>query len=911
MNMLVGRDAEQRALDALLQSARDERSAALVLRGEPGIGKTALLGYAVGAASDMTVLRCVGIEAEHEMPFAGMHQLVRPCLGLVDRLPAPQAAALRGALGLSFDGVPDRFLVSAGLLSLLAEACEQGPLLCCVDDAQWLDRPSAEALVFAARRFEAEPIAILIAARDGEPRRFDAPGLAELEVGELTDEASQALLSERLDRPVAPDVVARLLRSAHGNPLALLELPAALSEAQLEGAEPIVGPPPVRGAVEAAFGARVTELPDAARLVLLVAAADEFGDLDTVRRAVDRLGLVISALDDAEREGLVTVDGAVRFRHPLVRSAVYRSATRGERRAAHEALAAAVSDPVSAVWHRAVVADRADEGLAGELEAAAAQSAARGAQSTAAAAFERAAELSERPALRGRRLRGAAQASLDAGRLDAALALVERARPLVEDPGDAAHLDLIRATEAGRRGSPAAGSAMLRGAARAVAGAAPEVATELALWSLFTGLQGGWDEGMLSEGQSTLARIGSDGPLGRFADEVTDGLSAYFAGDAATAGARFAAALEAGASLDGLRTVAMPVFVWALAGDWPRAREHATRVVARLRAEGTVAGLAAVLPVLAFTELAERHIRDAQASVAEGFELARPLGCENDETALLGLQARIAALHGDADACRGNAEEALRRSVRNGLGWATMNARLALAELEAGLGDPREAIALFEHIVVVPLPPIVAMAMPDLIDAAVRAGEPRRALLALERFAAWAPVSRARYVHGMLARCRAALAEGDEAERLFQEALELHARETPPYERARTQLAYGERLRRERRKTEARVQLRCALETFEGVGATLWAQRARGELNATGESARKRDASTIDDLTPQELRIAQLVAGGASNRDAAAQLFVSPKTVEYHLRKVFLKLGLSSRIELARLQLAGPDQGTD
>ena len=302
-------------------------------------------------------------------------------------------------------------------------------------------------------------------------------------------------------------------------------------------------------------------------------------------------------------------------------------------------------------------------------------------------------------------------------------------------------------------------------------------------------------------------------------------------------------------------------------------------------------------------------MREAQASVAEGLELARSLRYENDETGLLGVQARLAALQGDADACRDSAQEALRRSVVNGIGWATTNARLALAELELGLGDPREAIAHFEQVVVTPDPPIVAMAAPDLIDAAVRAGDPERAMMALERFAAWAPVSRARFVHGALARCRAVLAEGDEAEPLFQEALELHASETPPYEQARTQLAYGERLRRDRRKIEARAQLRCALETFEGVGAALWAQRARGELNATGESARKRDASTIDDLTPQELRVAQLVASGASNRDAAAQLFVSPKTVEYHLRKVFLKLGLSSRIELARVQLAGSDQG--
>ena len=343
--MLVGRESELSALDALLQSARGERSAALVLRGEPGIGKTALLEYAADSARDMTVLRCVGIEAEYELPFAGMHQLVRPCLGLVDRLPAPQAVALRGALGLSFDGVQDRFLVSAGLLSLLAEACDAGPVLCCVDDAQWLDPPSAEALIFAARRFQAEPIALLMAARVGDARDFDAPGLAELEVGGLDAQHAHALLSARLNRPVAPDVVDRLLRTAHGNPLALLELPSALSEAQLDGVEPIVGPPPVRGAVEAAFGSRVAGLPDAARRLLLLAAADDAGDLAAVQRAAERLGLALSDLDEAEREGLVHVDGAVTFRHPLVRSAVYRAATRTERREAHEALAASVGDP--------------------------------------------------------------------------------------------------------------------------------------------------------------------------------------------------------------------------------------------------------------------------------------------------------------------------------------------------------------------------------------------------------------------------------------------------------------------------------------------------------------------------------------------------------------------------------------
>jgi DNA-binding CsgD family transcriptional regulator len=908
--MLVGREAEQRALDALLQSARDERSAALVLRGEPGIGKTALLGYATDSATDMKVLRCVGIEAEHELPFAGMHQLVRPCLDLVDRLPAPQAAALRGALGLSFDGVSDRFLVSAGLLSLLAEACEERPVLCCVDDAQWLDQPSAEALVFAARRFQAEPIALLMAVREGELRRFDAPGVPELEIDGLSEEDARALLTSRLAHSASAEVVATLLGTANGNPLALMELPSALTDAQLDGVEPILGPPPLRGAVEATFGARVERLPEASRRVLLLAAADEAGDLAALERASAQLGLALADLDAAEHEGLVRVDGTLAFRHPLVRSAVYRSATRTERRAAHEALAAVAGDPMSSAWHRALVADRADEAIAAELEAAAGQAVLRGAHATAAAAFERAAELSDQPPLKGRRLQGAAQASLDAGRLDAALALVERARSLVDDPGGRAHLDLIRATEAGRRGAPAEGSAIMRDAADAVAGSAPEVATELALWALFTGLQGGWSTRMFADAQATLARIDSDSQLGRFGRALTEGLASLFAGESARAGARLDEALEVGAGFDALRQVAFPVFVWAIKGDWPHAREAAARMIAKLRAEGVLAALVGALPLLSYTELADRRVRAAEASVCEGLELARQLGYENDETGMLGVHARIAALQGDEDACRESAEAALRRSVANGIGWATKNARLALAELELGLGNPREAIAHFDQIDATPVPPLLAMATPDLIDAALRVGEPERAAAALARFAAWAPINRGPFVQGVLARCRAILAdEQEEADGLFGEALELQAEPGSPFERARTQLAYGERLRRDRRKLEARTQLRAALDAFEGLGAAPWAERARGELRATGETARKRDVSTVDDLTPQELRIAALVAAGASNRDVAAQVFVSPKTVEYHLRKVFLKLGVASRVELARVPLAATDQG--
>jgi DNA-binding CsgD family transcriptional regulator/tetratricopeptide (TPR) repeat protein len=905
--MLVGREAEQRELDSLLDSARNERSAVLLLRGEAGIGKTALLEYAQEQADDMKVLRCVGIEAEHELPFAGMHQLVRPCTALIDRLPDPQALALGRALGLRSEGVEDRFLVSLGLLSLLAEACDDGPLLCCIDDAQWLDGPSAEALVFAARRLEAEPIAMLMAVREGDLRSFAAPGVRELEVRALADDAAERLLGERLDTHASPAVVASLLSTANGNPLALLELPAALSAQQLGGAEPILGPPPVRPAVEDSFRARVEELPDHTRRLLLLAAADEAGDLGAIAQAAERLGLDSAELEAAERRGLVRLDGSVAFRHPLVRSVVYRSARREDRKAAHEALADVVSDSARRAWHRALVAERADEGVAAELEAAGFEAAARGAQATACAAFERAAELSPDPARRGHRLAFAAQASLDAARPDAAMALVERAAAFVEDPQDAMQLDMVRAQFAGRRGSPADSLALLRKAGARIARVAPEEASELVAWSVFVSITVGQLEAGVAEGKRAIEMIGSSGPLGRFARTFIDGAAALFAGDAATAGDLLQDTLEIGRELRTGRPMLLKAFVHAFTGDYARSREVTADVIAQARAKGKLGGEVGSFPLLIIAELGEGRLAAAASSVAEGIDLAEQLGFDNDVTACLALRARVAARQGREAACRTDAEAAMRRSLAVGLLWASEQARLAFAELELALGNPAEALEHYEQLDPAPVPPVAPLAAPDVIDAALRLGDAARAQAALDYFAAWVPVTRAPVVKGMLGRCRALLTEdAGEADRLFREALGHHGPGTPVWERARTQLAYGERLRRDRRKTEARAQLRNAVDAFEGLGAAPWAERARGELQATGETARKRDVSTLDELTPQELRIARLVAGGGSNREVAAQLFVSPKTVEYHLRKVFLKLGVSSRVELARAPLGEP-----
>jgi hypothetical protein len=364
--MLLGRGAEQQVVDGLLRQARGGRSAVLVLRGEPGIGKTALLDYAQASAPGMTVLRCVGIEAEHEFPFAGLHQLLGPCLGLLDRLPEPQAAALRSAFGLSFDRVESPFLVSLGLLSLLAEACDEAPVLGLIDDAHWIDRPSQEALAFAARRLEAEPVALLMASRSRDGHKFDAAGLPELEVHALEEGPARALLETRLSQPVPAEVVTMLVRTAQGNPLALLELPMALTHRQLQGADPVAGPLRAKGAVEESFRIRVARLPASIRRALLLAAAEESGELHTLEPALERCGLAVSALVTAEDAGLVQVNGTVGFRHPLVRSAVYGSATRRERRTAHQALAAVIDDPVRSAWHRALATERADEGVAAE-----------------------------------------------------------------------------------------------------------------------------------------------------------------------------------------------------------------------------------------------------------------------------------------------------------------------------------------------------------------------------------------------------------------------------------------------------------------------------------------------------------------------------------------------------------------
>jgi DNA-binding CsgD family transcriptional regulator len=904
--MLLGREAEQRVVDEMLDKARGGRGAVLVLRGEPGIGKTALLGYAECSAGDMTVLRCAGVEAEHEFPFAGLHQLLRPCLGLMDRLAAPQQAALRSAFGLSFDPVQSPYLVSLGVLSLLAEACDDAPVLCLIDDAHWLDRPSQEALTFAGRRLEAEPVAILMASRQRQGQRFEAAGLPELKFRGLDDAPARALLHSRLKRPAADQIVTMLVHSARGNPLALLELPASLTDRQLDGTDPIAGPLRAKGAVEESFRARVSRLPADVRRALLLAAAGEGSDLHALEPALKRCGLPAAAFEDAEDAGLVQqVQGTVIFRHPLVRSAAYRCATRGERQAAHRALAAVLDDPIRSAWHRALAADRADESIAAELDAVGAQAVLRGANATAATAYERAAELSQQAPSQARRLIAAARTSLAAGYLDTAVTLSERARPLVSDKAGAAELDVICATVASRQGSPADSFTTLRNAATALAEQKPERTLEMIALLVLTASAGGWVPQGITDAREAIGRVRGGGMLHDFMLAFLHGAGALLDGDAAAATAHFDEALHIETSLGaGPLGTTMAGLIGLWIADFPPARNRFARLVAQRRAEGSLPELAVALFLLAAGEMCTGRTQAGFDASAEGLELVRQLGSANDEANYLALHAWITALLGQESECRECAAAARHLGLATGHAWAVSEAHLALGELELGLGNAAGAIEHFEQVDPGPFPPSSILATPGLIDAALRLGEPGRAHDALGRFVAWAPVSRTSLVKGTLARCRGILAaDRQQAGILFAEALRHHDHTVPPFERARTQLAYGERLRRDRLKTEARIQLRSAVDTFDGIGTRLWAERARDELRATGETVHKRDNSTLQTLTPQERRVARLVADGASNKDVAAQLFLSSRTVEYHLGKVFTKLGVASRVELARLPL--------
>jgi DNA-binding CsgD family transcriptional regulator len=904
--VIHGRQAECATIDGLLEGLSESRSSALVLRGEPGVGKSTLLDYALRQAAPAPVLRAHGVESEVQLPFAGLHQLIYPVLDRADALPGPQSSALRAALGFSAPGGGgERFLVAVATLTLLAEVAAESGLLCVIDDAQWLDPASAEALTFAARRIHAEGVVMLFAARDGERQVFDAAGLPQLLLGGLDRDAAVALLDDLLPG-INPQVRDRLLTQTSGNPLALGELATALTAEALLGREPLPDPLPVGSRIERLFVQRAHELSDAARRLLIVAAAEETGDLATVLRAAD-------ATDDAileiEGSGLVRLAGAsVGFRHPLVRAAMYHGGTFAERQAAHLSIAAVLDadDPDQAdrrTWHRAAATVAPDEAVAADLEGSATRALRRGGSASAAAALERAATLSASHTDRGRRLLAAAEAAWISGQADWSRRLLERAEPLVAQSRLRARLLHQRGRFELRCGSTERAYALLMDSA---SGAEP---TGVSLDTLILAGEAAAAAGnpdWTSAVGALASGIRTTTDTERMMVALLTGAAAQLRGDL-TSGARLLGDVVARAQ----RLTDPLHLLWAgraalYLGDEDTARRLYSGAIERARAGAAVGLLISLLNRVAMSDAIAGRSAEAIANATEGLRLARETSLEADTGIALFALALAHADRGDETECRDHVTRAHGLAATRRLPMIADGARWSRGRLELALGRPAEALACFQT----PLDvdndryPMRFLDTADLVESAVRAGQPDACRTQFDAYAAWSERAARPSQMALVSRCRALLSDGEEALAHHETALKLHAASGGSYQRARTQLAYGEALRRARQRAAARPQLRAALETFERLGATPWAERARHELRATGETARKRDPSTLDQLTPQELQIARLAQEGGSNREIAAQLFLSPRTVEYHLHKVFTKLGITARGQLIRLDLS-------
>jgi DNA-binding NarL/FixJ family response regulator len=909
--VLYGRDAERTAIGALLDRARASRSGALVVRGEAGIGKTALLEDARERATDMHVLSVRGVESERELPFAGLHQLVRPALGLLDELPAPQARALRGALGLSERSGDDRFLISAACLSLLSELAEKRPVLCLVDDAHWLDTPSVDALLFVARRIDAEGIVMLIAAREAEETRFEARALPDLFVGGLEPDAAERLLTSAGERMIAPAVREALVRQADGNALALVELPGALSDPQLAGSEALPDTLPLTRDLGRLYLDRVQRLPHDAQQLLLLIAADDTNRLGPVLRAAEALGIAEGALQSAEHSGLVVVAGTrVDVRHPLIRSAVYQGVASSDRRRAHLALALALDDDEYAdqrAWHRAAAAVDEAADVAEELERTAERARLRSGHAAAGTALERAAALSPDSESRGRRLVAAATAAWHAGQAQRASTLVERASPLVSEPHLRASLEHVRGEIQLRCGGLVEACDILMQGAAAIAPLDARKALEMLLAAREAAGWAGDTPRTVESGRRAAELPRSDDAEYAFLADLLVGVGSLYEGDAAM-GTPMVQAVVAQAE-----SISEPSWLaWAGAGaraigDEAGEARLLQRAVVLARQSGAVDKLTYVLMASALMGVLDGRPA-GEVEAAEGLALGREAGLTNAVSTHLAMLAWFAALRGAEEECRAYASEANELATTRGAVFSSSIADWAIGLLELSRRQPEAAadrLAGIDH-------PYFALASaPDLVEASVRADRREGARAAAALFSGFSQSDAPVWAQALAARCRALLATDSKSDAAFAEALDLHAKSDRPFDSARTKLLHGEHLRRVRRRSDARVQLRAALDEFEALDMATWAERARVELRASGETARRRDPSTMSQLTPQELQVARLVSEGLSNKEVAAHLFLSPRTIDAHLRNVFAKLGLTSRMQLARLQFDSATAGAD
>jgi DNA-binding CsgD family transcriptional regulator len=912
--MLLGREGERAQLDELLAGARAGISSALLLAGEAGVGKSALLHYArEQAAEGYTCVFAQGVESESDIAFSALSALLRPLLGHLESLPEPQAAALASALAVGPPVAGDRFTVSAGTLSLLAAAAEEQPLLVLVDDAQWIDRASAEALLFAARRLVAEGILILFTQREGVGD-LDASGVPVLRLGGLDASAARELLEQRVGTRVAPEVAERLVAATGGNALALAELPGMLTPAQLAGTEALDEPLPVGAALEGALGARIRALPDDAQRALLVAAASGSPRMEAIAPAIAALELDPALLETPEQDGLVTiVAGELTFSHPLFRSAAYHAAPPPERRRVHRALADTLTGEEHAdrrAWHLAMAAFGPDEEVAAALEDAATNVRRRGGCAAAATALERAARLTPDPQPRIRRLVQAGADAALAGRFAKALEVFDEALALDPPEDVVGEVNRQKARLQVWAGDPMGAHALFVREADKIAESDPSGASLILTEAALACIVAAEIEQQLATAQRACELAQGRGGPAELYSQAMLGVGKILHGDVAEG----APLLEPLVALES--ESADPILLWtgvALSWieDYERARAVHERIIATARRLSAPSMLPFPLAWRSAVDFRTGKWADARSSAAESVRLGRELG-QMSPFGLMTL-ARVDAAQGHEQDCREAAAASLELARRHRVGSLEVIVRGTLGFLELGLGryeavvDQLGPVAAYADSSTLGNP-IVVQWQPDLIEASIRLDRREYALERLARFEEEGSSSGVTWAQAAAARCRGLLAEEGAYEAEFQAALELHDLTPTPFERARTELCYGERLRRSGQRVESRTWLRKAQELFESVGAEPWAERARSELRASGETARRRDTVASDQLTAQELQVALIVAQGATNREAAAALFLSPKTIEFHLGHVYRKLGLRSRAQLAAV-FAGAGEG--
>jgi DNA-binding CsgD family transcriptional regulator len=902
---LLGRDREHEVLGRLLEGARDGHGGVLVVQGEPGVGKTALLEHTVDAAQGLRVVRTAGVEGEMELPYAALQQVCAPIFGLTEHLPDPQRDALAVAFGLSAGPAPDPFLVGLAVLGLLSEAAEERPLFCLVDDAHWLDDASARALAFLARRLLAERIALVFATRG---RGAALAGFPEIVVGPLGRRDARVLLESVLPARVDERVLERIVAETRGNPLALLELPRGMTPSELAGGFGLPAALPLSAWIEEHFTRRLAALSVDARRWLLLAAADPTGDLALVSRAAERLGIPESAARTLGSDGVLDLGAGVVFRHPLARSAVYRASTAEERFEVHGALADATDpqrDPDRRAWHRGQATSMPDESVAAELERSASRAQARGGSAAAAAFLERASVLTLDPARRASRALAAAQAKRQAGAFEDALRLASDAEAGPPDVVRQAEVDLLRAriSFAADRGNEA--PLLLLSAARRFEPLDVPVAREIYLDALNAALFAGRLAGRCGARQvaaAALAAPPAPAPA-RAADLLLDGLALLITEGPATGTPALRRALRAFQRDrlepdEGLRWRWMAGRASAFIWDYEGWDTLTTRQIRAAREAGALAELPFALSTRVGACLFGGDVAGAESLVAESEALAE--ATEGRIVPPYGLFS-VAAFQGREDELERVVATTNEDFRQRGEGMGLTVSLWTTALLCNGLARYEDAFAAAEDATADPYELWFSnFALVELIEAASRCDRVERAAEALEILAASTGASGTPWALGVEARSRALLTHGDDAEKLYREAIDRLEPTRLLVDRARAHLLYGEWLRRERRRLDAREELRTAYDFFSDRGMSAFAERARIELLATGEHARQRTVDIVDELTPQEAQISRLVAQGNTNREIAAQLFISPSTVEYHLRKVFRKLDVKSRTQLAR-----------